>query len=172
MWSVYYFSFLKKILNVFQKKKWQETRADTRFCFCSSEDFKNGNKTEKSFKELSGVFFFFSFFSFTQWRRETNSRWIQLNTLPLQSWSYKWWLKKGLFLFHTGALVVYKPHGYLWVQFYSFVLSFFVPTWDGWGLQVRFCHKDIEWCGGVFVYFGSLFLRKSGRHHNNMDRIL
>lgn len=71
MWSVYYFSFLKKILNVFQKKKkWQETRADTRFCFCSSEDFKNGNKTEKSFKELSGVFFFFFLFIYTVEERE------------------------------------------------------------------------------------------------------
>lgn len=40
-------------------------------------------------------------------------------------------LKKGLFLFHTGALVVYKPHGYLWVQFCFFVFflfGFFVPT--------------------------------------------
>lgn len=136
--------------------------------------FQKWKQNRKKLQRVErGLFFFsFFFFSFTQWRRETNSRWIQLNTLPLQSWSYKWWLKKGLFLFHTGALVVYKPHGYLWVQFYSFVLSFFVPTWDRWGLQVRFCHKDIEWCGGVFVYFGSLFLRKSGRHHNNMDRIL
>lgn len=40
-------------------------------------------------------------------------------------------LKKGLFQFHTGALVVYKPHGYLWVQFFLFCfvfVSFFVPT--------------------------------------------
>lgn len=29
---------------------------------------------------------------------------------------------------------------------------------------MRFCHMDIEWCWG--------FLRKSGGHHNNMDKIL
>lgn len=34
-------------------------------------------------------------------------------------------LKKGLFIFHTGALVVYKPHGFLWVQF-CFSLNFFL----------------------------------------------
>lgn len=60
--------------------------------------------------------------------------------------------KKGLFLFHTGALVVYKPHGYLWVQFF---FPFFVPTWDGWGLQVRFCH--IWTLSGVFFSFSSFF---------------
>lgn len=43
---------------------------------------------------------------------------------------------KGLFLFHTGALVVYKPHGYLWVQFY---FCFFVF------LHFLFPHKT----GGV-----------------------
>lgn len=173
MWSVYYFSFLKKILNVFQKKKMTRNPCWYKILFLFLRRFQKWKQNRKKLQRVERglFFFFFLFFSFTQWRRETNSRWIQLNTLPLQSWSYKWWLKKGLFLFHTGALVVYKPHGYLWVQFYSFVLSFFVPTWDGWGLQVRFCHKDIEWCGGVFVYFGSLFLRKSGRHHNNMDRI-
>lgn len=175
MWSVYYFSFLKKILNVFQKKNDKKPVLIQDFVFVPQKISKMETKPKKASKSWAGsFFFFFFFFSFTQWRREKNSRWIQLNTLPLQSWSYKWWLKKGLFLFHTGALVVYKPHGYLWVQFYSFVFLFFVPTWDGWGLQVRFCHKDIEWCGGVFVfvYFVSLFLRKSGRHHNNMDRIL
>lgn len=120
MKCVYYF-FLKKILNVFQKK-WQ-TRADTRYYFFFPQKIsKNGNKIQKSFKEFSE-----DFFLLTQWRRKKKSGWIQLNTLPLQFWSfYKWWLrikKKGLFLFHTGALVVYKPHGYLWVQF--FVLVFF-----------------------------------------------
>lgn len=33
--------------------------------------------------------------------------------------------KKGLFLFHTGALVVYKPHGYLWVQLFLCIFLFF-----------------------------------------------
>lgn len=167
------FLFLRKYWMYSKKKNDKKPVLIQDFVFVPQKISKMETKPKKASKSWAGsFFFFFSFFSFTQWRRETNSRWIQLNTLPLQSWSYKWWLKKGLFLFHTGALVVYKPHGYLWVQFYSFVLSFFVPTWDGWGLQVRFCHKDIEWCGGVFVYFGSLFLRKSGRHHNNMDRIL
>lgn len=65
------FLFLRKYWMYSKKKKWQETRADTRFCFCSSEDFKNGNKTEKSFKELSGVFFFFfSFFIYTVEERD------------------------------------------------------------------------------------------------------
>lgn len=59
---------------------------------------------------------------------------------------------KRLFLFHTGALVVYKPHGYLWVQFFVILFYFFifVPTWDGWGLQVRLCHMDIELCWFFF----------------------
>lgn len=56
MKCVYYF-FLKKNIECIPKK-WQETRADTRFFFFSSEDFKNGNKIQKSFKEFSEVFFY------------------------------------------------------------------------------------------------------------------
>lgn len=69
------------------------------FFFFSSEDFKNGNKIQKSFKEFSKDFFFYTM------EKKRNLGWIQLNTLPLQFWSYKWRLriKKGLFLFHTGA---------------------------------------------------------------------
>lgn len=95
-WGCYFCCvFLKKILNLFfifvsllpcevciisflrkywmYSKKRQETHADTRFSF-SSEDFKNGNKIQKSFKEFSEVFFFLLFFlfvfSFTSRRRK------------------------------------------------------------------------------------------------------
>lgn len=113
--------------------------------------FQKWKQNRKKLQRVErGLFFFLSFFSFTQWRRETNSRWIQLNTLPLQSWSYKWWLKKGLFLFHTGALVVYKPHGYLWVQFYSFVLSFFLFPHETGG--VCKCASAIRTLSGVVAF--------------------
>lgn len=55
--------------------------------FFSSEDFKNGNKIQKSFKEFSENFFFY--FTHSGEGEKKNSGWIQLNTLPLQSWSYK-----------------------------------------------------------------------------------
>lgn len=63
--------------------------------------------------------------------------------------------KKELFLFHTGALVVYKPQGYLWVQFFPFFFFFllfvlFLFPQNGWGLQVRFCHKDVVYYFFVF----------------------
>lgn len=55
--------FLKKILNVFQKNDKKPVLIPD--FFFSSEDFKNGNKIQKSFKEFSK-----NFFLFTQWRRK------------------------------------------------------------------------------------------------------
>lgn len=51
--------FLKKILNVFQKNDKKPVLIPD-FIFFSSEDFKNGNKIQKSFKEFSGNFFLFT----------------------------------------------------------------------------------------------------------------
>lgn len=31
---------------------------------------------------------------------------------------------------------------------FVFLFLFLFPHKDGWGLQVRFCHMDIEWCWG------------------------
>lgn len=57
MWSVCIISFLRKILNVFQKNDKKPVLIPD-FFFFSSEDFKNGNKIQKSFKEFSEVFFY------------------------------------------------------------------------------------------------------------------
>lgn len=154
MWSVYYF-FLKKILNVFQKK-WQETRADTRFFF-PQKISKMETKYKKASKSLAR-----SFFSFTQWGRKKK---LGMDTvehtastiLVVQIVTKN--LKKGLFLFHTGALVVYKPHGYLWVQFcfsflffcFFFFLAFLFPHKTG---GVCKCASAIWTLSGVGVFWG------------------
>lgn len=79
---VYYF-FLKKNIECIPKK-WQETRADTRFFFFPQKISKMETKYKKASKSLAR-----SFFIYTVEKKKKNSGWIQLNTLPLQSWSYK-----------------------------------------------------------------------------------
>lgn len=126
---MYYF-FLKKILNVFQKNDKKPVLIPD--FFFPQKISKMETKYKKASKSLAR-----SFFSFTQWRRKKK---LGMDTvehtastiLVVQIVTKN--LKKGLFLFHTGALVVYKPHGYLWVQFcfsffvFFFLFGFFVPT--------------------------------------------
>lgn len=60
MWSVCIISFLRKILNVFQKK-WQETRADTRFFFFFPQKIsKMETKYKKASKSLARSFFIYT----------------------------------------------------------------------------------------------------------------
>lgn len=126
MWSVYY--FLRKYWMYSKKekkkKKRQETHADTDF---SSEDFKNGNRIQKSFNVSKLCYFFVLFL--TPWRRnksEDGYSWTHCLYNPGRT-------NSDFFLFHTGALVVYKPHGYLWVQFIflQFLLYLCSHIWVG-----------------------------------------
>lgn len=65
MWSVYYFSFLKKILNVFQKKKNDKKPVLIQdFVFVPQKISKMETKPKKASKSWAGSFFFFSFFFF------------------------------------------------------------------------------------------------------------
>lgn len=70
-------------------------------------------------------------------------------------------LKKGLFLFHTGALVVYKPHGYLWVQLFFVIFCYFL-----------FPHKTggVCKCASAIWTLSGVGLRKSCRRHKNMGQ--
>lgn len=95
--------------------------------------------------------------------KKSNAGWTQLNTLPLQSCSEWLSLKKmTFFLFHTGAFGCLQA---TWINcgcsfiFLNFILFFCSHVWDGWGLQVRFCHTDNEWWWYFFF-----FLRTTGRH--------
>lgn len=136
--------------------------------------FQKWKQNRKKLQRVERGLFFFSFFFFIYTVEERDK--LEMDTVEHTASTI---LVVQMVTKERTLSIPYWSFGCLqatWISvgavlFFCFIF-FFVPTWDGWGLQVRFCHKDIEWCGGVFVYFGSLFLRKSGRHHNNMDRIL
>lgn len=90
------------------------------------------------------------FFIYTVEKKKKILGWKQLNTLPLQFWSYKWWLRikrtdsfdsiLELWLFTSHMDICgcsYFCLEFFFLQFFFFF--FFVPT-RGWGLQAPFCH--------------------------------
>lgn len=156
MWSVYYFL----------RKYWMYSKKMTRnpcwyqiLFFFPQKISKMETKYKKASESLARTFFYL------QWEKKKKKLGLETvehtastilvvhivtkneKTLSIPYWSFgclqTTWISVGA------------------VLFYFFI---FVPTWDGWGLQVRFCHMDIELCW--------FFLRKSGRYHKNMDAIL
>lgn len=164
MWSVYYF-FLKKILNVFQKKDKKPVLIPD-IIFFSSEDFKNGNKIQKSFKEFSEDFFYLHSgegkktrdgYSWTHCLYNpgrTNSDYeFKERTLSIPYWSF-------------GCLqTTWISVGAVFFLFY-FCFSFFC--------LVLFPHKTggVCKCASAIWTLSGVGLTKSCRHHNNTDKIL
>lgn len=64
MWSVYYFSFLKKILNVFQKKKMTRNPCWYKILFLFLRRFQKWKQNRKKLQRVERGLFFFSFFFF------------------------------------------------------------------------------------------------------------
>lgn len=109
-------------------KKRQETHADTRFSF-PSEDFKKWKQnTEKLQRVSQDIFVFPSYFSFSPQRRkrklgmdtvEHTASTILVIRIVAKN------LKKGLFLFHTGAFGCLQT---TWISVGAFsFFSFLIP---------------------------------------------